>query len=158
MKTSHAHQYFSDLHLPLLIIGGLLLAVGLVGCQKDSAEKAGQKLDRSIENAEQKLEEMTEKAGKKIHDAKQTLSEKTESGGQYLDDSVVTLNVKTAIVNDPVLKVSEISVTTLNGVVQLSGIVDSQHIIDRAEEVAQGQKGVRSVVNNLALHALKDVQ
>ncbi|MXS77602.1 BON domain-containing protein [Nitrosomonas sp. JL21] len=143
----------------IAIIVSLLLIGAFSGCQKEgSAEKAGQKLDRSMENAEQKLEQMAEKTGKKIEETKQTISEKTESSGQYLDDSVVTLNVKTAIVNEPLLKVSEISVTTENGVVQLNGTVDSQQISDKAVEVARVQKGVKSVLNNLTIRMVNSPQ
>ena len=101
----------------------MLLTGSLLGCQKDGdgvAERAGQKLDRSMDKVEQKLEQATEQASKQIDKAKQRLAEKTENGTQYLDDSVVTLNVKTAILNDPILKVSEIRVITEKGVVQLN--------------------------------------
>ena len=153
MKTISVYSPTAFPQLITLLVSFLVVGA-LIGCQKEgdgSAERAGQKLDRSMEKAEQKLEQMTEEASKKIDEAKQTISEKTESSGQYLDDSVVTLNVKTAIVNDPLLKVSEISVTTENGVVQLNGVVDSQQIIDKAVEVAQVQKGVKSVLSNLTI-------
>lgn len=153
MKTISIHLPISFSGLITIMISIFFVGV-LVGCQKGgdgSAERAGQKLDRSMEKAEQKLEQVTEQAGKKIDEAKQAISEKTETGSQYLDDSVVTLNVKTAIVNDPLLKVAEISVTTENGVVQLNGVVDTQQIIDKAVEVAQVQKGVGSVLNNLTI-------
>lgn len=153
MKTISLHLPPVCFQLTAILISMLMIG-SLVGCQKDgegTAERAGQKLDRSLDKVEQKLEEATEQASKKIDKAKQSLAEKSESGTQYLDDSVVTLNVKTAILNDPILKVSEISVITENGVVQLNGAVDSQQIIDKAVEVAQVQKGVKSVLNNLTI-------
>jgi len=51
--------------------------------------------------------------------------------------------------SDPLLKVSQISVTTTNGVVKLSGTVDSQQGIDRATEIARSVKDVKSVENSL---------
>jgi uncharacterized protein YjbJ (UPF0337 family) len=52
---------------------GLLLAAGLVACeQKGPAEKAGEKIDQTVEKAQEKIEDATkpegpmEKAGKKI--------------------------------------------------------------------------------------------
>ncbi|MBL8500102.1 MAG: BON domain-containing protein [Nitrosomonas sp.] len=100
---------------------------------------------------------MTEQAGKEISDAKKeagkSISETTEAGGQYIDDSVITASVKAAILNDPVLKVSQIKVTTVNGVVQLSGVLDSQESIDKAAEVAKNQENVKSVQNDLILSA-----
>lgn len=133
----------------------LFFVFGLAGCQKEgSAEKAGQKLDRTIENAEQKLEQITEETGKKMSEARKSITDKTEESGQFLSDSVITTNVKAAIINDPLLKVSEIKVTTVNGIVQLSGMVDSHQLIDRAAEIAAGQKDVKSVQNNLIVKAV----
>jgi hyperosmotically inducible protein len=57
--------------------------------------------------------------------------------------------VKAEILSDPLLKVSQINVTTTNGVVKLSGTVDSQQGIDRATEIALSVKDVKSVENSL---------
>jgi len=72
-----------------------------------------------------------------------------ESTGEYVDDSTITTKVKAAILNDPALKVFQINVETFKGVVQLSGFVDSAQHVKRAEEVARGVGGVKSVKNNL---------
>ncbi|RFC34988.1 MAG: BON domain-containing protein [Candidatus Nitrotoga sp. SPKER] len=74
---------------------------------------------------------------------------KSEGAGEYLDDSVITTKVKAAVFNEPTLKATEINVETYKGVVQLSGFVSSQSSIDRAEEVARGVKGVKSVKNDM---------
>lgn len=74
---------------------------------------------------------------------------KSEGVGEYIDDSVITTKVKAAIFNEPTLKATEINVETYKGVVQLSGFVRSQSNINRAEEVARGVKGVKSVKNDM---------
>lgn len=74
---------------------------------------------------------------------------KSEGTGEYIDDSVITTKVKAAIFNEPTLKVTEINVETYKGVVQLSGFVRSQSDVNRAEEVARGVKGVKSVKNDM---------
>ena len=141
----------------ILVITGLSVVVGLTGCQQEgSAEKAGQKLDRSMENAEQKVEQMTEKAGKELNEARKSVTDKTEAS-KYIDDSVITVNVKAAILNDPLLKVTQIKVTTVDGIVQLSGMLDSQESIDRAVEVARSQQDVKSVQNDLILNPPSNV-
>lgn len=138
----------------VLMITGLSIGIGLAGCQQEGAsEKVGEKLDRSIENAEKKIEQTTEKAERKIDDAKKSISDKSETTDQYIDDSVITMNVKKAILGDPLLKVFQIKVTTVDGVVQLSGTLDSQQAIDRAVEVATNQEHVQSVQNDLILNA-----
>ncbi len=72
-----------------------------------------------------------------------------ESTGEYVDDSAITTKVKAAILNDPALKVFQISVETFKGVVQLSGFVNSSEAVSRAAVVARGVGGVTSVKNDL---------
>lgn len=78
-------------------------------------------------------------------------TEKTKSTGEFVDDAVITTKVKAAILEDPELKVTEISVETYKGVVQLSGFVSSQAHIDKAVQVARDVKGVTSVKNDMRL-------
>jgi hyperosmotically inducible protein len=138
----------------ILVITCLSAVLGLAGCQQEgTAEKAGQKIDRVAENAEQKIEQATEKAEVKIDAAKESVIDKTQTAGEYIDDSVITMKVKTAILNDPMLNASHIEVTTVNGVVKLSGTVDSEQSIGRAMEVANSQKNVKSVQNALIVKA-----
>ena len=138
----------------VLTITGLSIVMGLAGCQQEGpAETAGKKLDRSIENAEKKIEKTTEQAEKKLDDAKKSISDKSETTDQYIDDSVITMHVKKAILSDSLLKAFQIKVTTENGVVYLSGTLDSQQSIDKAIEVATNQEHVRSVQSDLLLDA-----
>jgi hyperosmotically inducible protein len=118
----------------------LSAALGLAGCQPEGpAEQAGQKIDQAVE-----------KAGSKLEGAKESLGENAKKSGTYLDDSALTAKIKAEILSDPLLKVSQISVTTTNGVVTLTGVVASQQNIDRAMEIARSQN-VKSVENRLAV-------
>ena len=74
---------------------------------------------------------------------------KQEGTGEYVDDTVITSKVKAAILNEPTLKSAEINVETFKGVVQLSGFVNSQQAVDKAAEITNGVKGVKSVKNDL---------
>ncbi|MBT8436247.1 MAG: BON domain-containing protein [Gammaproteobacteria bacterium] len=74
-----------------------------------------------------------------------------EGTGEYLDNTVITTKVKAAIFNEPTLKSFEINVETFKGVVQLSGFVNSQADIDKAVEIVQQIKGVKSVENDMQL-------
>lgn len=78
-----------------------------------------------------------------------TATHNTESTGQYVDDSVITSKVKTAILNEPSLKVFEISVETYKGEVQLSGFVAAPQSVSMAGDIAAKIDGVRSVKNDL---------
>ena len=123
------------------------------------AEKAGEYIDEStdaskgeLEKAGKKLDLATEKAGEKIEGAKESVIDKTQTAGEYIDDSVITMKVKSAILNDPLLNASHIEVTTVNGVVKLSGTVDSEQSIGRAMGVASSQKNVKSVQTDLIVN------
>lgn len=74
-----------------------------------------------------------------------------ESSGEYIDDSVITANVKALIYDEPDLKIGQVSVETYKGVVQLSGFVNSQMAVAKAESLASSVKGVVSVQNSLVL-------
>src|SRR5437899_11681670 len=74
---------------------------------------------------------------------------KQEGTGEYFDDTVITTKVKAEILNEPSLKISEISVKTFKGEVQLSGFVSAQADINKAAEVTRSVKGVKSVKNDL---------
>jgi len=63
------------------------------------------------------------------------------------------MNVKAALLNDPFLKSSQIEVTTVNGVVKLSGTVDSDPSIGKAMALASSQPNVKSVQTELTVKA-----
>lgn len=81
-----------------------------------------------------------------------------ETAGDYVDDATITANIKGAILADPDLSVTQISVETMQGVVQLSGFVDSRSAASKAESIARRQEGVRSVRNNLIVRSASQQQ
>ena len=80
-----------------------------------------------------------------MEDAKDSVSNSAEQAGDYISDSVITAKVKAVILGDSILRASHIDVTTTNGVVKLSGTVDSEQSLGRAMELAGEQKDVKSV-------------
>ncbi len=73
----------------------------------------------------------------------------SESTGQYVDDASITTKVKTNLVQDSTVKAREVKVETYQGVVQLSGFVDTSAQKDRAAEIAAAVPGVKDVKNNI---------
>jgi osmotically-inducible protein OsmY len=73
------------------------------------------------------------------------------NAGRVVDDSAITAKVKAALVGDSTTKAYQISVTTFEGKVQLSGFVDDATARSRATQVAQNVEGVRDVENNLEI-------
>jgi len=77
---------------------------------------------------------------------------RTDTAGQYVDDSTITAKVKTQLASDAGLSsASAIHVETHQGVVQLSGFVDSKDQEHRAVTIARNVAGVRSVDDSIAL-------
>jgi osmotically-inducible protein OsmY len=74
-----------------------------------------------------------------------------ESTGEYVDDSVITTKVKSLLAADDFLKAFQIGVETYKGVVQLSGFVNSQKAVDKAVEIVNSVKGVKSIKNDLVV-------
>src|SRR5437764_8008826 len=123
------------------IVFSVAFGLGFAGCQLEwSAEKAGRKIDQAAK-----------KAGEKTEDARKALGEKAKRAVEYMDDAAITAKIKAEILSDPLLKISQINVTTVNGVVKLSGFVDSQQSSDRAIKIAHNVKNVRSVKNGLVV-------
>lgn len=128
-----------------LIAVSLLLAIGLAACDKPGpAETAGKQIDQTADAAGQKIGEAADKVGTK-------LDEQGDKAGVAIDDATITAKVKAAIFAEPGLKTLQISVATVNGVVTLSGSVDSQPSSDRAKGLAAAVAGVKEVDNRLAL-------
>jgi hyperosmotically inducible protein len=73
------------------------------------------------------------------------------TAGRYMDDRSVSHRVNTALADDPVFKYPDVKVMTYDGIVQLSGFVDTADQKNRASVVAQHTDGVRQVVNSLVL-------
>ena len=75
----------------------------------------------------------------------------TETAGEVIDDSILTAKVKTALIESPDTKAHQINVETKEGVVQLSGFVDSAAAKTAATNVARSVTGVKDVKNELSI-------
>ncbi|MCS7279333.1 MAG: BON domain-containing protein [Thermodesulfobacteriaceae bacterium] len=71
--------------------------------------------------------------------------------GTQIDDRIITSKVKLKLIEDPVTKARKIDVDTVNGVVTLTGLVDSEEERQRAIKIAASVEGVRKVINNLRI-------
>ena len=74
-----------------------------------------------------------------------------ETAGEYVDDATLSAKVRAEIVRDPNLKMGQVGVETMQGVVQLSGFVPSKDLSVRAEQIARRVDGVRGVKNDLVV-------
>jgi len=74
-----------------------------------------------------------------------------ETPGEYANDAAITTKIKANILGDAKLKVFEVNVETMQGVVQLSGFVDSEQSDARAVAIAHHVQGVKGVKDDLII-------
>ncbi|EBA9646067.1 molecular chaperone OsmY [Salmonella enterica] len=67
----------------------------------------------------------------------------------YAGDTATTSEVKAKLLADDLVPSRKVKVETTDGVVQLSGTVETQEQSDRAESIAKAVDGVKSVKNDL---------
>jgi len=120
----------------------LFAAALTAGCNRNdtSAESLGRKIDQAQENASEKMDQATAQ-----------VKEQAEYAGDKIDDATITAKVKTALIGEPGLKALQINVDTANGVVTLSGTVDSPSSVDRVTRVVMAVQGVKLVDNRLSV-------
>ena len=108
----------------------LLLAVGSGACSQGEQQQLQNK-------ANEVTNEAVQKGGEKAK--------------QIAGDTAVTAAVKAKLVEDAMARAAAIHVDTDNGVVTLTGTVESEQAKARAESVARQIEGVTSVVDKLTV-------
>ena len=117
-----------------VFLAALLAGPFLAGCgDRNPSETAGARMDRNAEKVAAATDRATTKAAVAV------------------DDAAITAKVKAAVLAEPGLKTLQIDVDTKDGIVTLSGTVDSTAMKERASQVTQNISGVRSVVDNLVI-------
>ena len=71
------------------------------------------------------------------------------TAGQSVDDSLITTKVKTKIADTDLGTGFKVNVDTYNGVVLLTGFVDSQSLKNQVGGIADGVEDVKEVVNGV---------
>jgi osmotically-inducible protein OsmY len=69
--------------------------------------------------------------------------------GESMDDSMITSSVKTQLASDKVVTLTRVEVETNNGIVYLTGQVQTAEQRSHIGSIASQVKGVKKVVNNL---------
>ena len=75
----------------------------------------------------------------------------TQTVGEEVTDAWITSKVTGKLTADPEVNPFEIDVDTQNGVVRLSGSVETEAQRNEAEELARGTEGVERVINDIQL-------
>jgi hyperosmotically inducible protein len=71
------------------------------------------------------------------------------TAGRNIDDLTITTSVKARLVADKLSNFTRIDVDTVNAVVSLNGLVESEHEKRRAEDIASLVEGVEKIINDL---------
>lgn len=71
--------------------------------------------------------------------------------GTHIDDSGVSRGVRSALAQDEILKGFGITVETIKGDVNLTGVVDNQAQSDHADKLVRGVDGVHTIHNHLSV-------
>lgn len=74
-----------------------------------------------------------------------------QGSSEQFDDIVITAKVHEAILDERSLRPYEINVSTVKGVVELSGIVNTRDEMERAVAIARSIKGIGLVKNDIRL-------
>jgi hyperosmotically inducible protein len=69
--------------------------------------------------------------------------------GENIDDGNITTSVKTKLASDKLVTLTRVGVETNNGIVYLTGEVETADQRSRIGSLASEVKGVKKVVNNL---------
>jgi len=126
---------FSKLKTALIIT---ITLIGVNSCSKNnSAESAGNSIDKAIGNTKKEV-----KTG-------------TKNVAGYIDDSALTAKIKSVLLSEPGLKSFQIEVETSEGVTTLKGTVDSTKRKDDVEMLVAKVDGVKDVHNALEIRTNK---
>jgi osmotically-inducible protein OsmY len=126
-------------------IAAITLASGLAllatGCDRTPEEPTtGEKADNAAENVRTEA-----------RDLGNTMERKADQAGQAIDDASITATIKGKYLVDDTLKGLQIDVDTEQGIVKLSGTVQSDTAKELATQIAQSVEGVVSVDNQLTI-------
>lgn len=86
---------------------------------------------------------------KSVSDKLHVRDGKEQSAKGYAGDAATTSEIKAKLLADDIVPSRHVKVETTDGVVQLSGEVESKAQSDRAESIAKAIDGVKSVKNDL---------
>ena len=135
-----------------IFVGALAFASG---CDRQQADTAAKKVDRSAETAGKKIDSAVDTAGQKLDRAGSEVAAATKDAAaktaNAVDDAAITAKVKAALFAEPGLKTLQIEVDTRGGTVTLAGSVDSETLRKRAVEIAGSLNGVAQVVDKLVV-------
>lgn len=150
-----------------VIVGGGALWYVAVGKDTPTVQQAEERAATQAEKVKQSLAAKFEVLELRPEDIRQELAEqgqvlrrKARDIGEAVKDATLdartTATIKTKLAADPDFSVLDISVTTTDGQVRLSGTTSSPELISKAMTLALETEGVREVIATIQVAPLCD--
>jgi len=144
--------------LPLAIaIGALLPSVWAYGASEpgpdrtDSSMSSGAQTPASESSSQDSMAPSDQSQSSESSNMKSSMKSAASKTKQAAKDTALTSEVKAKLLADSDTSGLKIHVTTTRGIVTLAGHVKSAQEKSRAEEIARGVSGVKSVHNRLIM-------
>lgn len=119
----------------------------------DQVVQGAEEVGSTVRDKAEELSERAPEVRERMESAGRAIREKAEEMRPVITDAAAeartTAAIKAKLVQDPALSALRISVDTTDGVVTLSGSVDSAAQIERAKQLALETEGVREVKSTL---------
>jgi len=130
------------------------MALALAACDsKQDGATVGQKVDQAVATAKGAASEVKDSARRGLDDAAQVSKETSAQVSQKVSDAAITAAINAGIAKDPDLSALRINVDTHEGKVALYGSAPNEAARQRAQTIAQNEKGVTAVDNKLAIES-----
>lgn len=134
------------------LLASLVAAFALVACNRaEEPRTAGQVLDQSVEQVEQKSKEVSAEVRAGSEKAAEAVADSSVTAANAVRDAAISVEIKALLAKDPDLSALRIDVDTAGGRVALRGTAPSAAARERAAQLALAVSGVISVDNQLAI-------
>jgi hyperosmotically inducible periplasmic protein len=123
------------------------------GCdsRQDDGRTVGQQVDKAVEATRNAAAEVQANAARGLDQAANAAQETSKELARRADDAAITAAINAQLAKDPELAALDIDVDTREGRVSLQGVTPSDAARQRAQAIAQKEKGVTAVDNQLSV-------
>lgn len=155
-SMNRADRYISDSTITASVKKALFDTLALKGIDISVKTDSGRVTLSGFVSSKAQVKQATHvtqrvKGVKSVNNKLRVKTEKKQSMSSYAEDTAITSEIKIKLLADDIVPSKYVRVSTIEGVVRLSGAVDSYSQSRRVEEVAKAVNGVKSVDNELII-------
>lgn len=147
-RAASSHPFRSPLAAALA--AGALVAT-LAACSPSDRQEVRKDSAQAANSAGKAMERAGDATASAAGSAANSAERAMDNAGKAIDDAGITAKVKSSMLADDQVKGLQINVDTSNGTVTLTGSAQTAAEKQRAEQLATGVEGVRSVQNNITV-------